>query len=79
MIKVWHEQGIVWDPRPILEEGYRRIIAKAKKDVFVMSGREGDHLPHSLHYSGLAWDMRSCGLRKAEMLEILKGVGFGKK
>lgn len=76
-IKVWIEQGVIWDLQPLAAEGFRKIVAKAKKDVFVTSGREGDHLPHSFHYPGLAWDMRSCGLKRKEMLDILDDVGNG--
>ena len=77
-IKVWIEQGVIWDLQPVAQEGFRRIVASAKRDVFVTSGGEGDHLPHSMHYSGLAWDMRSCGLKRNEMVAILMTVAPAK-
>ena len=71
--KIWIEQGVIWDLQPVAQEGFRRIVRAAKKDVFVTSGKEGDHSPASLHYSGLAWDMRSCGLTKNQMYWVLPG------
>jgi len=74
-MKVWIEQGVIWDLRPEAAAGFRKIIKAAKSDIFVTSGREGDHAPWSLHYLGLAWDARSCGLTKKEMQKIL-GADF---
>jgi hypothetical protein len=78
-IKVWIEQGVVWDLQPVAAEGFRQVCKYAmyvEQDVFVTSGREGDHSPNSLHYLGLAWDMRKKGFIKEELLEILP---FGDK
>jgi hypothetical protein len=72
-IKVWIEQGVVWGLNYPADEGFRQIVKHATRDVYVTSGREGDHDPASLHYLGLAWDMRSCGLTKKQMYGILPG------
>ena len=73
---VWFQQGVVWDLRLAAHEGFRQVIKHAKAGVFVTSGREGNHHPDSLHYLGLAWDMRHCGYTKDRLLEVLPGGGL---
>ncbi len=75
---VWFDQGVIWDPRPVAEDGFRRVCElffQKRKDLFVLSGKDGDHLPHSFHYVGLAWDQRGSGISKAELLFVL-GEGW---
>lgn len=73
MPKVWIEQGVYWNLLPIAQEGFRKVCAHAQKDVYITSGKEGDHQPGSLHYSGLAWDMRKSGYTKPLLLYTLPG------
>ena len=70
-IKVWIEQGVVWDLKLHAAQAFRRVLKAARQDVFVTSGREGDHQADSLHYLGLAWDMRKCGFTKRQLQKIL--------
>ena len=74
MISVWFQQGTEFDLEPEAMYGFRCMCAKAKEDVYITSGREGDHMPGSLHYSGLAWDMRKSGYKtKADLYAVLPG------
>lgn len=73
MAKVWIEQGTVWDLQPEAQEGFRAVCKHATKDIYVTSGKEGDHMAGSLHYSGLAWDMRKSGYTKPLLLHTLPG------
>lgn len=77
-MKVWIEQGVVWNLQPKAQEGFRHVVKlfkKHKKDVFVTSGAEGDHMPDSLHYCRRAWDQRNAGFKKSEILKALPGGG----
>ena len=74
MTKIWIEQGVIWNLQPVAHEGFRRVIKLAVKmgcDIYVLSGAEGDHQPDSLHYPGLAWDMRTNGFTKQVLLVAL--------
>ena len=73
MINVWFQQGTVWDLQSLAAEGFRQVVKHASEDIYVTSGREGDHRADSLHFYGLAWDMRKCGYTKARILSILPG------
>jgi hypothetical protein len=73
-IHVWFEQGTVWNLDPETHEGFRQMLRHANEDVYITSGREGDHHPASLHYLGRAWDMRHCGFTKAKLLSALPGM-----
>ena len=70
-MKVWIEQGVSWNLMYRAAEGFRQVIKAAKQDIFITSGREGDHRPDSLHYLGRAWDMRKSGFTKAKLKRIL--------
>jgi hypothetical protein len=70
-VKVWFQQGTVWDLLPQAYEGFRKMVKHAVKDVYITCGCEGDHLPHSLHYAKKAWDMRKSGFTRKRLREIL--------
>lgn len=72
-VKVWFEQGVVWDLEPETHEGFRQVVKSATEDIYITSGREGDHHPASLHYLGRAWDMRFHGFTKEKLLAVLPG------
>jgi len=72
--KIWIEEGVIWDLDPIARPGFRRVKKLAVKlgcSVHVLSGREGDHQPDSLHPDGLAWDMQKDKFTKSDLLVTL--------
>ena len=73
-INVWFQIGVTWNLQPVAAEGFRQVVKNAEEDVYVTSGREGDHHPASLHYLGLAWDQRAGSYEdKEDMLDVLPG------
>ena len=74
MIQVWFRQGVLWDLISEAHEGFRQVVKAAKEDIYVTSGRDGQHLPHSFHYTGRAWDMSKSGFTKTRLLKILNGI-----
>lgn len=61
-MKVWVQQGVFLDLCDEAAEGLRRVIrfwqSKEWGDLFITSGSEGTHLPHSYHYTRRAFDTR---------------------
>jgi len=58
---VWYKQGVVGDLRQSARKGLgkvARLLEKRGEDLFVTSLRDGNHSPGSLHYDGLAFDIR---------------------
>lgn len=81
-MNVWIQQGTVWDLQLSAQRGFRRVVklfGKFKEDVYVTSGREGDHHPASLHYPGLAWDMRNGRAKKFSKDEVIACLPGGDK
>ena len=76
---VWYEQGIIQEPlHPEMEKGWheiKRVYSYKKKDLFVLSVREGDHLMYSFHYEGRAIDFKKNGITKKQ-LEYALGNDF---
>lgn len=60
-IRVWIEQGVVWNLDQETSKGFRKVVRfwrKLSTDVFVTSGSEGTtHLPHSYHHHKRAFDL----------------------
>jgi len=71
MKKVWIEQGVIWALIPESQDGFRKVVKKAKQDIYVTSGGEGDHIAESFHYSGRAWDMRKSGFTAVGLRKVL--------
>jgi len=73
---VWHEQGIIIDDlHPEMQDGFhaiKKLYYHKKRDLFVTSGKEGDHLMYSFHYDGKAIDILKNGVSRAQ---VQKGLG----
>lgn len=55
-----------------------QVYAKYGADVVITSAKDGRHSEHSLHYQGLALDLRTWNLRGREMevcAELQKALG----
>ena len=70
-MRVWIQQGTVWNLEPKTAEGFRQVVKHASEDIYVTSGAEGDHRPDSFHYTFRAWDMRKCGYTKARLKKVV--------
>jgi len=58
---VWYKQGVVGNLQPIARKGLGKVADLYKgigEDLFVTSLRDGNHSAGSLHYDGLAFDIR---------------------
>lgn len=64
---------------PVIEEVHERL---GVGEAWITSGTDGEHSPQSLHYVGLAVDLRTRGLAMsriialAEALKLALGVDF---
>ena len=52
----------------------RSAYAKHGKDVVITSGIDGTHRPNSLHYKGLALDLRTNHLTDGQRVEIMNDL-----
>jgi len=60
-VTVWYKQGVVGDLQPVARKGLGKIAKLFQangEDLFITSLRDGNHSPGSLHYDGLAFDIR---------------------
>ena len=58
---VWYKQGVIGDLQPIARKGLGKVAdlyAEVEEDLFVTALRDGNHKAGSLHYDGLAFDIR---------------------
>jgi len=72
------KQGVILDLKPVAQKGFGRVVALYFShfgNVIVTSGKEGNHMPGSFHYIGLAWDQRKGSLKKNDLLAVL-GEGW---
>jgi len=70
---VWYKQGVLGDLQPVARKGFGRIAKLYKLngfDLFVTSLRDGNHSEGSLHYDGLAFDIRP-GLAVDRIKQVL--------
>jgi len=67
---IWYKQGVCGDLQIVAQKGLGRIDNAYKKDLFVTSLRDGNHMPGSLHYIGLAFDIRPT-MEKRDIKRIL--------
>ena len=75
---VWIKQGVLGDLQPVARKGLGRVaklFETEDHDLFITSLRDGNHMAGSLHYDGLAFDMRDNP--KFQIHEIRAGLGFG--
>jgi len=59
---VWIKQGVLGDLQTVAQKGFGRVANLYKahgEDLFVTSIRESNHSFGSLHFIGLAFDIRS--------------------
>ena len=58
---VWYKQGALGDLQQVARKGLGRVAGLFETkddDLFITSIRDSNHLPGSLHYDGLAFDMQ---------------------
>ena len=58
---VWYKQGVLGDLQTVARKGLGRVFElfnEVNEDLYVTSIREGNHIAGSLHYDGLAFDIR---------------------
>ena len=75
---VWIKQGVIGDLQTVAQKGFGRVAKLYKDyggDLFVTSIRESNHSPGSLHYIGLAFDIRP--LISVKLISIKKVLGHG--
>lgn len=76
---VWYEQGVISEPLyEMMNRGWheiKKLYHDRKKDLFVLSVREGDHLMYSFHYDGKAIDFKKNGITKKYIQNCLSLVG----
>lgn len=72
---VWIKRGVLGDLSHEMQKGLGRVIdlySSKSLDFFITSLRDGNHSPHSLHYTGNAVDFRNhVKISKREMQEVL--------
>ena len=75
---VWYKQGVVGDLQPVARKGLGRVarlFETGGDDLFITSIRDGNHMAGSLHYDGLAFDIRDNP--KYPLLEVRQTLGSG--
>lgn len=55
---LWLKQGVLGNLQPVARKGLGRLSKITTQDIFVTSLRDGNHLVGSLHYDGLAFDIK---------------------
>ena len=58
---VWYKQGVLGDLQQVARKGLGRVAGLYNahdEDLFVTSLRDGNHMAGSLHYDGLAFDIK---------------------
>ena len=58
---VWYKQGAIGDLQPIARKGLGKLstlFASHGLDLFITSLRDSNHMSGSLHYDGLAFDVK---------------------
>ena len=58
---MWIKQGVLGDLHQVARKGLGRVAGALEKfntDIYITSLRDGNHSVGSLHYDGLAFDMR---------------------
>lgn len=57
---VWYKQGVLGDLQPKARKAIGIIASlNSMVDIYITSLRDGNHSAGSLHYDGLAFDMRN--------------------
>jgi len=72
---VWIKQGVIGDLQTVTQKGLGRVAklySSHGEDLFVTSLREGNHSKGSLHYIGLAFDIRP-GNVSTDLIRIALG------
>ena len=73
---VWIKQGVCGCLKPQARKGLGRVarlFETGDEDLFITSFREGNHGAGSLHYAGLAFDMKDNV--KFKLIEIEDSLG----
>jgi hypothetical protein len=73
---VWYKQGVLGDLQTVARKGLGRVanlFNKSGEDLFVTSLRDGNHSGGSLHYDGLAFDIRPSD--KVLLVDIINVLG----
>jgi hypothetical protein len=71
---VLFKQGVCGELRPEAQKGFGRVarlFLENDLDFIVTSIREGNHMPGSLHYVGMAFDFRKGIFKKADIMSVL--------
>ena len=58
---VWYKQGVIGNLQQVTRKGLGRVhdlYQSYKQDLFITSLKDGNHSAGSLHYDGLAFDIR---------------------
>ena len=61
VMTTWYKQGVIGDLQQPARKGLGRVarlLSSRNEDLFITSLRDGNHSDGSLHYDGLAFDMR---------------------
>jgi len=75
---VWYKQGVLGDLQPVARKGLgrlARLFETGDADLFITSLRDSNHKAGSLHYDGLAFDIKDNA--KFQLLEIRQALGSG--
>ena len=75
---VWYKQGVLGNLQQVTRKGLGRVAILYETggaELFITSLRDGNHAAGSLHYDGLAFDMRDNP--KYQIQEIRKTLGPG--
>ena len=73
-MSVWYKQGVIGDLQPVARKGLGRVAGLYSSmglELHVTSLRDGNHKAGSLHYDGLAFDIRPGSLSIHEIKEVL--------
>ncbi len=75
---VWVKEGVAGDLQTVAQKGFGRVVRYYEMhglDTYRTSIREGNHMGGSLHYIGLAFDIKRQKRTKKQILAIL-GSGW---
>ena len=75
---VYYKQGVIGDLQPIARKGLGRVAELYGfhgEFIYVTSLRDGNHMAGSLHYDGLAFDIKQ-GRRPIEQIKDTLGPGW---
>jgi len=76
---VWYKQGVLGDLQPVVRKALGKVASLIESnghDTFITSLRDGNHSSGSLHYDGLAFDLKHYSVTTIANIKLALGSDF---